>query len=317
MGRLEQVKKAIRMDGPDHVPLLYFNNKRENSDIILIEVVKHFMGQKKDMSEWGFRWERYDETMGQPVCEIIKAWNEFGSLKVPDANDRTRFSDVKSIMKEYGERYYLASLVLTGFTIMTFLRGFTNAMEDLYENPEKLGQLADTVFGFEKDVMRQLKGYGFNGVAFYDDWGTQTNLMISPKMWRDFFKPRYKRQFELAHKYGLDVYFHSCGYIYEIIPDLIEIGVDMLNISQPNLFDLEKLGGEFGGKVCFVCPVSYQTTAISGTRDDIYREAAKLIDNLGRFNGGLIGYLEEYQSIGMSFENYMNCINAFTELGKY
>lgn len=137
--------------------------------------------------------------------------------------------------------------------------------------------------------------------------------MISADTWRKFFKPRYKRQFDLCHSLGMDVYFHCCGYIYDIIEDFIEIGVDMMNISQPNLFDMEQLGRAFGGKVCFVCPVSYQTTSLSGTREDIFRDVKILRDNLGCYHGGLIGYVEEYSSIGMSEENYQACKEAFFE----
>ena len=90
----------------------------------------------------------------------------------------------------------------------------------------------------------------------------------------------------------------------------------MMNISQPNLFDIEKLGNEFGGKVCFVCPVSYQTTCITGTKNDIYRDVKKLVDHLGSHHGGLIGYVEEYHSIGISDENYGHCVDAFQELGR-
>jgi hypothetical protein len=306
------------MKNPGYVPILFFNKDKDQSDLIMIDVVQHFMGEKEDTSEWGFVWERHDETMGQPKEEIIKDWDDFAGFKIPDAFDKTRFSQVETIRKQYGDdRYYLASLVLTGFTIMTFLRGFENTLSDLYEEPDKIAKLADAVYGFEEGIIKQLKENGFNGVAFFDDWGTQTNLILSPKMWREFFKPRYKRQFDLAHKYGLDVYFHCCGYIYDIIPDLIEIGVDMLNLSQPNIFDMEKLGRDFGGKVCFVCPVSYQTTSLSGTREDIRRDVKRLVDNLGCHNGGLIGYIEEYHSIGMSDENYQHCIDAFRELGRY
>lgn len=317
MGRIEQVNKAIHTKNPGYVPILFFNKDKDQSDIIMIDVVRHFMGSKEDTSEWGFIWERHDETMGQPKVELVKDWDEFSKFKIPDAFDKTRFSQVEEIRKQYGDdRYYLASLVLTGFTIMTFLRGFENTLSDLYEEPEKIAKLADAVYGFEEGIIKQLRDYGFNGVAFFDDWGTQTNLIISPKMWREFFKPRYKRQFDLAHKYGLDVYFHCCGFIYDIIPDLIEIGVDMLNLSQPNIFDIEKLGKDFGGKVCFVCPVSYQTTSLSGTREDIRWDVKRLVDNLGCHNGGLIGYVEEYHSIGMSDENYQHCIDAFRELGR-
>jgi uroporphyrinogen-III decarboxylase len=317
MIRKEQVKRAIKFQGPEYAPILYFNKDKEESDIILIDVVQHFMGKDKNYSEYGFVWEREDKTMGQPKEELIKSWDDFSTLKFPDPLNKDRFSEVKKTMELYPERYYIASLVLTGFTIMTFLRGFANTLEELYLEPEKTAMLADKIFGFEEGIIKQLKAYGFDGVAFYDDWGDQNNLLISPKLWRDFFKPRYKKQIELCHENGLDVYFHSCGNVYDIIPDFIEIGVDMLNISQPNLYDIAALGKNFGGKVCFVCPISYQTTSITGSREDIFNDAKLLIDSFGKHNGGFIGYVEEYASIGMSDENYRNCIEAFKTLGKY
>ncbi|NSW90386.1 MAG: hypothetical protein HPY74_06875 [Firmicutes bacterium] len=314
MTEKERVKRAILMDGPDCVPLFLFNKDIEQSDIVILEVVKHFMGEKRDYSEWGFQWERYDDTMGQPKGSIIKTWDDLEKLKIPDPFDTRRFAGVKDAMLKYGEKYYLASLALTGFTVMTFLRGFSDILVDIYIDREKVDKLADIVFGFEEKIIGQLREYGFDGVAFFDDWGTQGNLIISPQLWREFFKPRYKKQFDLTHSCGLDVYFHSCGYIKEIIPDLIEVGVDILNISQPNLYDIKELGKEFGGKVCFCCPVSYQTTSITGTREDIYSDIALLFENLGCYNGGLIGYVEEYKSIGLSDENYRHCVEGFRSL---
>lgn len=313
----ERVKAAIRMTGPDHVPILLYNRDFEQSDIILVEVVRMWDGPNKDRSEWGFVWEREDETMGQPKEELIHDWEDFDKLKLPDPYDKSRFDEVKPTMEKYGKKYYVASLALTGFTIMTFLRGFTNTLEELYMEPENIERLADAVFGFETEVIRQCKDYGFDAVAFFDDWGTQSNLIISPAMWREFFKPRYKEQFDLVHSLGMDVYFHCCGQIRDIIPDLIEIGVDILNLSQPNLYDLEALGKDFNGKVCFLCPISYQTTSLSGTKEDIFADAEALVTNLGSKDGGFIGYVEEYHSIGLSEENYQNCIEAFRVKGGY
>lgn len=315
MTRKELVKRAIYFQKPERIPIFLYNKDQEDSDIVIIEVVKHWMGEKKDISEWGFKWVKHDETMGQPKEPLIKDWDDFDNMKIPDPYDKKRFYDVKETMERFGDKYYLASLALSGFMIMTFLRGFSDTMEDLYFDKENIEKLADVVFGFEEEVIKQIKDYGFDGVAFFDDWGTQTNLIISPVIWREFFKPLYQKQFDLCHAYGLDVYFHCCGYIYEIIPDFIEIGVDMLNLSQPNIFDLEKLGNDFRGKVCFVCPISYQTTSLSGSKDDIYSEAGNLIDNLSTKDGGFIAYVEEYHSIGLSDENYQNCINAFRERG--
>jgi uroporphyrinogen-III decarboxylase len=312
--RRDQVRAAIRMRGPDYVPLYFVNRDQEQSDLVMIDVVRHFMGERRDLSEWGFRWDRTDRTMGQPREPLLREWGDLDSLRVPDPADPARFADIAPTRERYGERYYVASLVLSGFTLMSFLRGFAPLLTDLYVDRAKVEKLAEVVFGFEEGIIERLPGRGVDGVSFYDDWGTQSRLIVSPALWREFFKPRYRRQFDLAHRSGLDVYFHCCGAVAELVPDLIEIGVDMLNLGQPNLFDIEELGRRFGGRVCFVCPVSYQTTSISGTPEEIRKVVRSYRDNLGRFGGGLIGYIEEYGSIGLSEENYQACVSAFREL---
>jgi uroporphyrinogen-III decarboxylase len=313
--RREQVRAAIRMRGPEYAPLYFVNRDKEMSDIVMVDVVRHFMGGMRDLSEWGFRWERRDQTMGQPREPLIREWADLAAFRPPDPDDPARFEEVVPTRERYGDRYYCASLVLSGFTLMSFLRGFSPLLADLHAERERVEELADMVFGFEEAVISRLPGQGFDGVSFYDDWGTQSGLIVSPSLWREFWKPRYRRQFDLAHGQGLDVYFHCCGAVAELIPDLIECGVDMLNLGQPNLFDIEELGRRFGGRVCFVMPVSYQTTSISGTREDIFRVVRSYGQHLAGPTGGLIGYIEEYGSIGLSEENYQACIEAFRDIG--
>lgn len=308
------VRKAIHMGKLDRVPVLLYNRDLEQSDIIVTDVIRNFEGENRERSEWGFAWKRQDGTMGQPGRAVLGNWSELDALPVPDAFDTRRFVGVPAIMKQYGDRYHVASFGLSGFTVMTMLRGFAPMLEDLLLDREHACRLADIVFGVEERVIGQLKAYGFDAVAFFDDWGTQSGLILSPELWRDFFKPRYKRQFDLAHSCGLDVYFHSCGCIEGIIGDLIEAGVDILNLSQPNACDMESIGSKFAGKVCFLCPVSYQTVSLTGGRDEIYNEAARMKSNLGCRDGGFIGYVEEYHSIGLSDEKYDHCVNAFRRL---
>jgi uroporphyrinogen decarboxylase len=315
--RRDEVIKAITFSEPSRVPIYFFNRDQDQSDIVAIEVQNHFMGPGENISEWGFTWERLDETMGQPKDYVLADWENLPNLVVPDPADPQRFADVPEFNRQYPDRFRMAALGLSGFTTMWCLRGFDKLMLDVAIDPRKVNTLAEIVFGFEEKLIAELPRFDFDAVAFFDDWGTQNGMIVSPKNWRELFKPRYEHQFKLVHDLGMYVYFHCCGQYEPIIPDLIEVGVDVLNISQPNLYDIPEIGRRFGGKVCFICPVSYQTTSISGTREEIFEDVRVLVENLGDFDGGLIGYVEEYQSIGLSEENYQACGEAFKTLGQY
>lgn len=315
--RRDEVIKAITRAGPAYVPIYFFNRDQDESDIVAFEVQRHFLGPEQLASEWGFTWQRMDETMGQPKEPVIRDWEDLERLTIPDPAEPERFRGVPEFTRRYADRFRMAALGLSGFTTLWCLRGFDNLMLDLALEPDQVDALADVVFGFEERLIAALPPYHFDAVAFFDDWGAQQGMLISPQLWREKFKPRYARQFELVHRLGMYVYFHCCGKYLPIIPDFIEIGVDILNISQPNLYDIRELGRRFGGKVCFICPVSYQTTSITGTRAEIFAAVRQLVEHLGCYNGGLIGYVEEYHSVGMSEANYQACVEAFRTLGRY
>jgi uroporphyrinogen-III decarboxylase len=185
---------------------------------------------------------------------------------------------------------------------------------DIVLESEQGMEFLDKLFSFEKELITVAAQAGLDGFHFGDDWGTQDNLMISPDQWRRVFKPRYKDQFDHAHSLGLHVWFHCCGNILSILPDFHEIGVDVMNVSQPNTVDIPKAGELLRGKQCFLMPISYQTVSITGTPQEIHEEARRLYRLLGTDQGGFIGYVEEYGCMGMSEGNYQACIQAFRTL---
>lgn len=128
--------------------------------------------------------------------------------------------------------------------------------------------------------------------------GSQQSLIFSVDIFRKFFKPRFKRQFDLAHSLGMDVFMHSCGYIYDLLPEYIDIGLDIFNPGQPALNGLERLANEFGNDLCFDLPVGYQTTAVTGTLQDVEDELFKYIEYFAKKSGGYIAHiLKGYASI--------------------
>lgn len=317
MNSKEIVKRAVEMNGPERIPINIVGKDESDIKFIMYKPARNFDSKGNRISEWGYVWERLDKTLGQPKDFPIKDWSMLKNYSPPGPFTEGRTEGFEEFIEENKDKYILGGMGITGFNQMTFIRGFSNVLEDLYLERENLAMLADMVFGFEEDIIKIYGKFKIDAVAFYDDWGTQDRLIISPTLWRDFFKPRYKRQFDLVHSLGMHVYFHSCGYCYDIIEDLIEVGADILNFNQPNVYGVERLGEEFGGKVCFQCPVDIQTTAINGGKKEIYDYVRRLIDSLGKFNGGFIGLVEDYYSLNfLSKENYDYCIQAFKDLGK-
>jgi len=255
-----------------------------------------------------------DGTMGHPTTPFLPDWQAFEGFKPPEIQEERRMERFPEWRRIADDRYLLASLDISGFTVYTFLRGFENSMMDFLLEKDRFAALMDMIIDFENEMISLAARWGFHGIHFVDDWATQTGLMISPRLWRDLFKPRYKKQFDHAHRKGLHVWYHCCGDCTEIVPDFCEIGVDVMNIAQPNVVDLARLSLQLRDNSCFLMPISYQTVSISGTVGEIHREAERMYSWLGSERGGFIGYVEEYGCMGMSPQNYEACAEAFRRL---
>ncbi|HNR99047.1 MAG TPA: uroporphyrinogen decarboxylase family protein [Planctomycetota bacterium] len=319
--RKDLVDRAIRLRSPERIPIVFWNRDQTEGDVLLyhlsLGVPGHGSPNAWDWSEneWGYRLQSLgDGTMGHPTEAYYPEMPAPGAIRVPALREEERFSALPSFLARCGDRYRLASLDLSGFTVYTLLRGFANSMRDLVLDPDGFAALMDAIMAFECDLMRLAARHGFHGIHFADDWGTQTGLMIAPEMWRRLFKPRYARQFAQARALGLHTWFHCCGNFAAIVDDFHEIGADVINISQPNVVDCAAVGRRLRGRQCFMLPISYQTVSISGTPEEIYAEARRLYELLGAPEGGFIGYVEEYGVMGMSPENYRACGDAFRRL---
>jgi len=320
--REELVRQAIEFRRPERVPIVFWNCDQAEGDVMLYHLALGMPGDGSvnawdwSVNEWGYRLEKTDDgTMGHPVEPVYRDSPSAEAIRLPALREAERFSAAPAFFDRCGDRYRLASLDLSGFTVYTLLRGFENAMQDFLLAPDAFTLLMDRIVDFECDLMRLAARHGFHGIHFADDWGTQTGMMVSPGMWRRLFRPRYARQFALAHELGLHTWYHCCGEFLEIMRDFHDIGVDVLNIAQPNVNNIAEVGRRLRGQQCFLLPISYQTVSISGSRDEIYAEAQRLYDNLATPAGGFIGYVEEYSVMGMSADNYRACGDAFRRLG--
>ena len=178
------------------------------------------------------------------------------------------------------------------FQRMWFLRGYENTLIDLVDEPPELYSLRDMLVEW---IIRRIDRWNETGVVDgflqRDDWGTQTSLMAHPDVWRRVFKPAYKRIADAIHSGGAHASFHTDGYTWDIIPDLIETGWDEIN-PQVHLMDVEELGRRYGGKVCVRADLDRQWTLPHGTQEDVRSLIRRIYETFGRFDGGYVGWGE-------------------------
>ena len=299
MKQRDNFLKAIKFEGPVNVPINgEFNNKYRN----ISDAIGVFGGC--GLEEWGINFTRLDndKTMGQVKNHPIATVEDYDRYELPPLDTKNQFCGVKKQVDEHKKqgRFVFGLMASYIFERMHYLRGMESLFEDMYMEPERFQALGDKITDFQIETIKAYALAGVDGIWGGDDWGLQDRLMISPELWRKFFKPWYTRMFMAAKEYGIITYMHSCGYISDIIGDLIDAGLNVIEIQQPTIMGIEKLGKEFGGKICFSCSVDIQKTMPNGNREEIESQVIQLKDNLGCFNGGLIYlFYPDYSAIGV------------------
>ncbi len=185
-------------------------------------------------------------------------------------------------------RYRLASLPGFPFSILRTLRGMEGLLADTILETDQVRHLGDRVCAFLLDCIDTFHGAGAHGILVSEDWGTQHSLLVDPGTWRTLFGPWMRRLTGAVRDRGLHMFFHSCGYIYEILPDLLDMGVQVLQLDQPALESLEFLSDRIRGKACLYSPVDIQKVMRTGDPDRIREEARDMLRRFALREGGLI-----------------------------
>ena len=161
---------------------------------------------------------------------------------------------------------------------------------DLGRPPQAFRDFLQRLHAFYVEELTRWAKTDVDALMFMDDWGSQQGLLISPDLWRELFKPLYAEYIDIAHRHGKHAFMHSDGYITDIIPDLIEIGLDALN-SQVFCMDVEELGTRFGGELCFWGEMDRQQLLPRATTEEIAKATRRLLAAFHR-DGGFIAQCE-------------------------
>lgn len=191
------------------------------------------------------------------------------------------------------DKFVLTPWSINLFERMQYLRGSEALYIDLGYGTREVMLLRDMVHEFFSKEVELWCKTDVDAVRLFDDWGAQHSLLISPAMWRELFKPLYAEHCRTIHNAGKFVFFHSDGYILDIIPDLIEIGVNALN-CQVFCMDIEELGRRFKGRITFWGEIDRQWVMPFGKPEDVRRAVQRVRRSLEGVDGsgGVIAQLE-------------------------
>lgn len=232
-------------------------------------------------------------TWGEVKKPLLESWGDLEKVRFPREYLQLDRERVRAACKA-SDKFMIAPSMLAEqtrpFERIQFLRGTQNVLMDLMEQPPEFLKLLHDIHQFNLDLLSMWAATEVDAVMFADDWGSQNALLVDPTIWRDLFKPLYKEYVDIAHQHGKFILMHSDGYIADILPDLIEIGLDAVN-SQIFCMGVEELGRRFRGQITFWGEIDRQHTLSHGSLHDVEKAVECAYDNLYD-NGGIIAQCE-------------------------
>ncbi|MGB9893969.1 MAG: uroporphyrinogen decarboxylase family protein, partial [Candidatus Saccharicenans sp.] len=225
------------------------------------------------------------------------------------------YAESARVISEFKPDYWIVGAVLaTIFETAWALRGLEQTLLDMVSKPELIERLFDIPFHYHLEVAKKLVEMGVDMIWLGDDVGGQDRMIISPARWRRYLKPRMAEFISALKSINpkLKIAYHSDGFVYPIIPDLIQIGLDVLNPVQPRSMDPEQLKKLYGEKLCFWGTIDLQFTLPFGRPEEVSREVITRLKTVGK-NGGLIIGPTHHLPLDTPLENFWAMINTIKE----
>lgn len=271
------------------------------------------------VDEWGVAWRNapydtpfgrgtYTEMVGHPLADDAA----IDSYTPPDPNRPELYAEAARVIREFKDEYWVVGVTVTTIWETAWaLRGYRQALEDLALNPELIDRILEIPYQYHLTAAKKLTELGVDMIWLGDDVGAQHKMLISPSMWRSMLKPRMAAFIAELKRINpaVKVAYHSDGNILPIIPDLIEIGLDVLNPIQPQSMDPAQVAAAYGDALCFWGSIDEQYTLPFGTPAEVEREVRARLDTLGK-NGGLILGPTHHVQLDTPMENFWAMVDA-------
>ncbi len=237
--------------------------------------------------QFGIVWNRsIDKDIGN-VHEFLIKEPDISTYRFPEPDLEHNARTYERLIAENPDRFRMGGVGFSMFERAWTLRGMENLLADMILNPSFVDELLDKILEYNLQVIDHLLQYDLDCVRFGDDWGQQRGLIMGPRLWRRFIKPRVQAMYARCKAADKVVMQHSCGAVQELFPDLIDMGLDIFNTFQPEVMDVEFCKREYGQHLTFYGGISTQQVLPRVRPAELKEIIRRMIDIIGA-NGGYI-----------------------------
>ena len=232
--------------------------------------------------------------------------------------DHFEYSACKKKAQKVSDKYATIGPWISFFEVYCQMRGFENALMDIVTDTKLVDAILDRIEDCQTKMLKKyisILGDDLDMIFVSDDMAMQRNLLMSKDVWKYFFEPRMKRWCDLIHSYDKKVFYHSDGAVAELIPDLLDCGIDILNPIQhacPRM-DTAKLKNKYGSKVIFHGGIDNQTILPFGTAAAVQTETLNCMKTLGADGKGYIVCSCHNVQAGTPIKNIVTMVETVLE----
>jgi len=348
MTRRENMIRAIRFEGPEAIPMRFAINgacweryprealedlmeahpllfpafKRSLRPIPPVHAPWRIAGRRYTDS-WGCEWETaMNGVTGAVVRHALDDWDAFDDFRPPDPKKENGWTDIDWTQTSKSIRQCRTAGGLTigslrhGHTFLTllYLRGYENLVFDMADGEPRLLRLLEMVESFNLAIVRQYVQLGVDVMAYPEDLGMQQGPMLSPEHFRTYIRPVYRRLMAPAREAGCIVHMHSDGDIRDLVDDLLDDGVQVLNL-QDLVNGIDWIQDRLAGRICIDLDVDRQAVTRFGTPARIDALIREEVEKLGGRKGGLMMLYGLYP--GVPLENVRALMDAMERYAGY
>ncbi len=341
MTQRENMLKVIRFERPDYIPMIFAMSEAcwyyyepealfellESHPLLFPGYKRPENFEKRDpetinqkheyTDAFGVVWEgAIDGIRGVIKKHPLDTWDNFENYKMPELPKFDIEKMRADVQRTKDNGYFTSAGLEHGHTFLriTDLCGYEKALYDMYDDDENMKKLISMIEDYNYYFIDNYVKAGYDMIGYAEDLGMQVGPMLSPDLFRKYIKPSYQRLMKPARDAGIIVHMHSDGDIRDLSDDLIDGGVDILNM-QDLVNGIDWIKENFAGKYCIDLDIDRQNITVFGTPkqiDDLIREE---VEKLSSPQGGLMMIHGCYP--GPSIENIKALMDAMEKYMHY